>query len=61
MIESDDGGCGATDRGHAGVGADVIASVGAPLSIEFAEHVLNPVALAIEHFVTRDWDVAVRF
>ena len=41
--------------------ASVIASVDAPPVLEFREHVLDFVPLAIEHFVMRDRDFAVGF
>ena len=59
MIDPEDDGCGYADCGHEGVGAAIIACVDAAPVLEFAEHVLDLMALTIEHFVMRDMDFAI--
>jgi len=49
LIEPEDDGYGDADGGHEGVGASVVAGVDAPPVLEPAEHILDLVALAIEH------------
>ena len=61
MIEPEDDGCCDADCGHEGVGAAVIAGMDAPPVLEPAEHVLDPVPLAIEDGIVRDRDLAVPF
>jgi hypothetical protein len=51
LIEPKDDGCCDADGGHEYVGASVVTGVDAAPVPEFAEHVLDPVALAIEHSV----------
>ena len=59
LIESEDDGCGNADGGHECVGASVVAGVDAAPVLEFPEHVLDPVSLAIEHCTVGDRDLAV--
>ena len=40
------------------MGASIVASGDAPPVLEAAEHVLDPMALAVEHLVMRDRDLA---
>jgi hypothetical protein len=48
MIEPENGGCSDADGGHESVSASVVAGVDAPRVLEIAEHVLDPMALALE-------------
>ena len=48
MIEPEDDGCSDADGRHEGVGAAIIAGMDAPPVFDFAEHILDAVALAIE-------------
>ncbi len=41
--------------------AAVIAGVDAAPVLEFAEHVLDPVALAVEHRIVQDWYPSIGF
>lgn len=61
MIEPEDDGCGDADGGHEGMCASVVAGMDAAPVLEFAEHVLDPVALAVEHGVVGDLDLAIGF
>ena len=61
MIEPEDDGCGDADCGHEGVGAAIVAGVDAAPVLDFAEHILDAMTLAIEGAVVRDRDFAVRF
>ncbi len=59
-LPEDDGG-GDGDGGHEGVGAAIVAGMDAAPVLELAEHLLDPVALAIEGAVVRDRYLAVGF
>ena len=59
MPEPEDDSCSDADGGHEGVIASVIAGVDAPPVFDFAKHIIDPVALAIEHPVKRERDFAV--
>jgi len=61
LINPEDDGRSDADGGEEGVGASVVTGVNAPPVFEFAEHVLDLVALAIEQFVVRDRDFSVGF
>jgi hypothetical protein len=54
----DDGGSDA-DGGHEGVCASVVAGVDTAPVFELSEHVLDEVALPVEHRIVRDMDLAV--
>jgi hypothetical protein len=56
--EDDDGGQG--DGGHEGMGASVLAGVDAAPIFDAAEHVLDPVVLALKCRVVRYRDLSVR-
>lgn len=59
MRQPEDDGCCDADGGHEGVGASVVACVDAAPIVEFAEHVLDLVTLAVEHGVVRDGHLSV--
>ena len=59
MRQPEDDGCSDADGGHEGVDATVIAGMDAAPVLEFAEHVLDPMTLAIEGRVVRDRDFTV--
>lgn len=61
LIKPEDDGCGDADGGHEGMGASVVAGVDTAPVLEFAEHVLDPVALSVEHCVMWDRHFAVGF
>lgn len=59
MRQPEDDGCGDADGRHEGVGASVVTGVDAPPVLEFAEHILDLVSLAIEGGVVRDGRLSV--
>tara|TARA_R100001224_G_scaffold51645_3_gene29995 strand:+ start:1090 stop:1275 length:186 start_codon:yes stop_codon:yes gene_type:complete len=61
LIEPEDDGCGDADGGDEGVGGSVVSGVDAAPVLEFAEHVLDPVALAVEHRIVQDWYPSIGF
>ena len=54
MIDPEDDDCSDTDCREEGVSAAVVAGVDASPVLELAEHVLDLVALPVEHPVVRD-------
>ena len=60
MRQPEDDGCGDADGGHERVGASVVTCMDAAPVLEFAEHVLDLVTLAVEGGVVRNRDFAVR-
>ena len=59
MIDPEDDGCCDADGREEGVGAAVVTGVDAPPVLQLAEHVLDLVALAVQHAVVRDVYFAV--
>lgn len=59
MWQPEDDGCGDADGGHERLDASVVAGVDAAPVLEFAEHVLDFVTLAIEGCIVRDGHFAV--
>ena len=43
------------------MGGSVVSGVDAAPVLEFAEHVLDPVALAVEHRIVQDWYPSIGF
>jgi len=58
-MQPEDDLCGDADGGHGGVRALVVTGVDAAPVLEFAEHVFDLVALAVEGDVVRDGHFAV--
>ncbi len=60
MRQPEDDGYGDADGGHEGVGASVITGMDPSPVLEFANHILDLVTLAVESGVVRDGHFAVR-